>query len=108
MDITITDNGDGTYQLSDADRQTLAAAILITPLFNGGTDTVEWNNPFRLNNNTTYDPVAQAAALQAQIDALTAQIAPIQTMATAFQARLALQPMPKTLPLTTPTSTPAS
>ena len=80
MDITLSDvNGDGSvYQLADADRQTLSQATLLTPNFNGGTDTVKWNKFFGLNDNSVYDPVAQANALQAQIDALTAQLAPLQ------------------------------
>jgi len=88
MDITIADNGDGTFTLQDADATTLRAARLLTPNFNGGTDTVIWNDPFGLNDNRVFDPVAEVNAIQKKIDDLTDEMTPLQNT-TAYQQAVA-------------------
>jgi hypothetical protein len=82
-DVTFSDvNGDGSlYQVADADLSTLAGTTVVDPDYKGMAGHLSKLDFVNLPAND-YDPVAQAAALQSQIDALTAQLAPLQAIAT--------------------------
>ena len=84
MDITLTDNGDGSFSLQDADRATLAAAILLTDDYKGGGSLVKYDAEM-WDKAAVYDPQAEADALQAQIDALVQQQTQASQIASKFK-----------------------